>query len=513
MHMGLAVWSGLSAQCCPTLPILRTHSSGASSIVPSIASRTNFWDGRVEVWRRRERAAGWECGWFVESVAESMSIRRGMLVVTNASKRRRWKSEPLVNGSVTKRALHIVKILRSSSNLLPDEIDATLQKWVTSMQPNRKDWLTVLKEFDNRLERLLYLKIFEWGLLQSWFEAGVRDYTKLIDKYGREGNVVEAEQMFRIMEERGIPADLGAFTVLIAAYGRAKMLEKVKQVLQDVSLAGLELDAVFYKTVIVAYGSVGMPKEAEDVLSSMESAGVPDGKDAYLALLNAYGRLGHASDAQRVFDRMHLKGFRGDLKAFTALLEAYSNAQDYANAELVFQSLRAAGLKPDDRALASMVSVYAKANMLNRAAEVIVELEGAGMRFGPVTLTSLIGWFGKAGLVEEAKHCFQELKRKRLPISGKAYANMFAAYARAGELETAGSIWASIEEAGIELDHRECAVMAEALLAGKVHEQSVEIFFEALQARGWKSLTAVEVAVADRSRGCYFHESKHGMVC
>lgn len=79
--------------------------------------------------------------------------------MTNASKRRRWKSEPLVNGSVTKRALHIVKILRSSSYLLPDEIDATLQKWVTSMQPNRKDWLTVLKEFDNRLERLLYLKV------------------------------------------------------------------------------------------------------------------------------------------------------------------------------------------------------------------------------------------------------------------------------------------------------------------------------------------------------------------
>lgn len=139
------------------------------------------------------------------------------------------------------------------------------------------------------------MQISEWGLEQSWFEAGVRDYTKLIDKYGKEGHVVDVERMLRTMEERGVVPDLGTYTVLIAAYGRAKMLKTVRQVLQELSLTGLELDAVFYKTVIVAYGSAGLLKEAEEVLTSMESAEVPGGLAAYLALLTCIwkARAGH----------------------------------------------------------------------------------------------------------------------------------------------------------------------------------------------------------------------------
>lgn len=55
--------------------------------------------------------------------------------------------------------MHIVITLRSLSNLQADKIESALQKWVSSMQPKRKDWLNVLKEFDNKLERLLYFKV------------------------------------------------------------------------------------------------------------------------------------------------------------------------------------------------------------------------------------------------------------------------------------------------------------------------------------------------------------------
>lgn len=62
----------------------------------------------------------------MESVVEFMFIWRGMLVVMNVSKRRWWKSEFLVNGSVIKRVLYIVKILCLLSNFLLDEIDVIL---------------------------------------------------------------------------------------------------------------------------------------------------------------------------------------------------------------------------------------------------------------------------------------------------------------------------------------------------------------------------------------------------
>lgn len=48
-----------------------------------------------------------------------------------------------------------------------------------------------------------------------------------MDRYGKDGNVVEVERMFCIMEECGIILDLGMYIVLIVVYGCVKMLERV----------------------------------------------------------------------------------------------------------------------------------------------------------------------------------------------------------------------------------------------------------------------------------------------
>lgn len=164
--MGLGVCSWGIAEVCPKLYNLDI---GSSTRHGGITSRSNGGG----VWRRHENAAGWGCRWsqfnnFADFCPLSVSRRRRKSVVTNASKSRYWKDEPLVKGSVTRRAMHIVKTLRSlASNLQTDEIDAALQKWVVSMQPTRKDWLTVLKEFDNKLERLLFFKVWHW-FLDNW---------------------------------------------------------------------------------------------------------------------------------------------------------------------------------------------------------------------------------------------------------------------------------------------------------------------------------------------------------
>jgi hypothetical protein len=163
--MGLGVCSWGLAGVCPRLHGVDCSSS-SSRRSTGIGSITNGGVERGAVWRRHDDVAGWDRrlpedslagSVLLPSLAESMSRRKRMLVV--ASKSRRWEAEPLVKGSVTRRAMHIVKTLRSSRSLQAHDIDAALQKWVISMQPKRKDWLYVLKEFDNNLERPLYFKV------------------------------------------------------------------------------------------------------------------------------------------------------------------------------------------------------------------------------------------------------------------------------------------------------------------------------------------------------------------
>ncbi len=80
-------------------------------------------------------------------------------VITNFSQRKRWKSEPLVKGKVTRRALHIIKEIRGLEYQTDDVLERVLRKWVRTMTPGRRELLDMLKEFDNADDRELYYKV------------------------------------------------------------------------------------------------------------------------------------------------------------------------------------------------------------------------------------------------------------------------------------------------------------------------------------------------------------------
>jgi hypothetical protein len=104
--------------------------------------------------------------------SNSITTRR-RFVITNLSQRKRWKSEPLVKGKVTRRALHIIKEIRGLEYQTDDVLERVLRKWVRTMTPGRRELLDMLKEFDNADDRELYYKISEWSFKERWFEVCV----------------------------------------------------------------------------------------------------------------------------------------------------------------------------------------------------------------------------------------------------------------------------------------------------------------------------------------------------
>ncbi|KAG8095106.1 hypothetical protein GUJ93_ZPchr0012g20582 [Zizania palustris] len=66
-----------------------------------------------------------------------------------------------------------------------DMLVLLLAFWVKAMNPKRVDWLLVLKELTT-MESLLLAEVLKHELLEDSFEANVRDYTKLIDIYGKQ---------------------------------------------------------------------------------------------------------------------------------------------------------------------------------------------------------------------------------------------------------------------------------------------------------------------------------------
>lgn len=86
---------------------------------------------------------------------------RPLLTAVQAGKRQVWTAEPLVRGKVTKRAMHVIRDLRIWMSNAGDEesLFRILDQWVSKMSPERRDWLDVLKDFDNKRDRGILFKV------------------------------------------------------------------------------------------------------------------------------------------------------------------------------------------------------------------------------------------------------------------------------------------------------------------------------------------------------------------
>lgn len=90
-------------------------------------------------------------------------------VITNASlgNSERSTREPRLKGKLSRRAMHAVTFLLECKEQEQgrDVIEAALRRWVVSMSPKRKDWLEVLKQFENAPDRSLYFIVRDSFLL------------------------------------------------------------------------------------------------------------------------------------------------------------------------------------------------------------------------------------------------------------------------------------------------------------------------------------------------------------
>ncbi|CAI5506359.1 unnamed protein product [Closterium sp. Naga37s-1] len=227
------------------------------------------------------------------------------LAAGTAHRRRKWpEARPLVSGRVTRKALVLIKELKTKPPADEDELRQRLENWVKGVRPHRRDLIDTIKEMDTADTRELLCQVMQWSLSEEWYEADARDYTKLVERFGKDGRLGEMERAFTGMEADGIAPDLISFSVKINAYGRAKELEKAEAAWEEMRLRGITPDAKAYTTMMTVYGKAGQPDKAEQLLDSMLAAACKPSPVTLCSLVTAFGLAGRPDDAQRVFDKV-----------------------------------------------------------------------------------------------------------------------------------------------------------------------------------------------------------------
>ncbi|CAM0907233.1 unnamed protein product [Alopecurus aequalis] len=327
-------------------------------------------------------------------------------------------------------------------SLSPDDenLGVVLAFWVKAMKPKRADWLLVLKELKamespilavvsghfffrhfatNGNFKLFYAvvlsgtcgmlyEVLEYALMEDSFEANVRDYTKLIQIYGKQNLLREAEEAFHAMKARGLPCDQVMLTALVDMYSKAGDLTRAKETFEEIVLLGLPLDKRAYGSMIMAYIRADMLDQAEDLIKQTEDLQIFSGKEVYKALLRAYSYKGDSEGAQRVFNAVQFAGTVPDTKLCALLVNAYCLSSRIDEAICVTRNMRIAGLEPCDRCVALILGAYEKVNRLEGALEFLAELEENGAAIGQEPSQLLAGWFGRLGVVHEVEQVLKE---------------------------------------------------------------------------------------------------------
>ncbi|KAL3636224.1 hypothetical protein CASFOL_020771 [Castilleja foliolosa] len=293
-------------------------------------------------------------------------------------------------------------------------VDSLLAAWVKSTNPQRADWLSILKELE-RLNHELYFEVFERAFTEESFEPNIRDYTKIIHAYAKQDMLQKAENALTAMKNRGFVCDQVTLTALIHMYSKAGNLKLAEQSFEEMKLLGVPLDRRSYGSIIMAYIRANKLDLSECVLKEMESQDIYAGREVYKALLRAYSMMGDSQGAQRVFDMIQLAGIVPDAKVCGLLINAYFVAGRNMEACVAFENMRKTGLEPNDKCVALVLAAYEKESRLNEALNLLVDLEKNGYALGKECSDLLLNWFRKLGVVDEIEVVLRDFAL-RLPV-------------------------------------------------------------------------------------------------
>ncbi|CAI5972140.1 unnamed protein product [Closterium sp. NIES-65] len=306
--------------------------------------------------------------------------------------------------------------------------------WVKGVRPHRRDLIDTIKEMDTADTRELLCQVMQWSLSEEWYEADARDYTKLVERFGKDGRLGEMERAFTGMEADGIAPDLISFSVKINAYGRAKEVEKAKAAWEEMRLRGITPDAKAYTTMMTVYGKAGQPDKAEQLLDAMLAAACKPSPVTLCSLVTAYGLAGRPDDAQRVFDKVlqttTVCGKAGQpYKAYTTMMTVYGKAGQPGKAEQLLDAMLAAACKPSPVTLCSLVMAYGLAGRPDDAQRVFDKLLAqTDIKPDCHVFTALSAAFGLNGRTDEAVAAFKRMLAAGLAPDDRSVARLVEAH-------------------------------------------------------------------------------------
>ncbi|RZS27076.1 hypothetical protein BHM03_00060501 [Ensete ventricosum] len=188
----------------------------------------------------------------------------------------------------------------------------------------------------------LFKEMFEVGLDPDSF-----NYTAIIDGYCRAREIDQALKTFALMLKRGVEPTVSTYTVLIESYCDRNDLCGAEYILFVMKMEGVQPDVVTYNTLINGYSKNGHMHRAYELKDVMEKDGVSADVVTYNILMHGLIKRGYVKESREVFNELVRRGFSPDRITFTNVIDSYSRDGNLEEAFLIWCSMSNNGITPD----------------------------------------------------------------------------------------------------------------------------------------------------------------------
>ncbi|KAJ8644668.1 hypothetical protein MRB53_006416 [Persea americana] len=207
-------------------------------------------------------------------------------------------------------------------------------------------------------------------------------------------------------------------------------------------------DLVMWNTLIAAYAHLGLSGEAMKLFYQMQLEGAPPNVVSLNAVILGFLRNGQIKEADDMFKQMQYIGMEPNIITWTTLISGMAQNGYGYEAILLFQRMQAAGIRPNSVCIISVLSACTSLVSLQYGKAIHGHVVRHWHFMSLFVLTSLIDMYAKCGSIYLAEYVFKTSLHNELPL----YNAMIAGYALHGKATEALSLFARMQEVGLDVD-------------------------------------------------------------
>ncbi|KAL3505964.1 hypothetical protein ACH5RR_031346 [Cinchona calisaya] len=289
------------------------------------------------------------------------------------------------------------------------------------------------------------LGFFKWARSQRDLEFSPDLYNMMVDNLGKSRKFDLMFEFVEEMKQSGASITLVTMSKVMRRLAKAGKLDNAIDVFRNLEQFGVPKDIYAFNILIDALIKHRGVEHAESVVLEFKDIISPN-TYTFNMLVHGWCKARNLEEARKTVVEMKKHGFSPDMVTYTSFIEAFCREKDFSKVDATLKYVQEQGLVPSVVTYTIIVTALGKAKEMSRALEFYKMMKQKGCVPDSSFYSILIENLSKSGRLKDARELFEDMAKQGVHPDTLTYNTMIAASTRHSKEEDALMLLKKMEE-------------------------------------------------------------------